>query len=193
MAAVLGRQSGSSAQDRKPWSSLQKFSSELMVRTRNAIAVASSGRNGQVRFMGDVNSSVESMRRPVKRTAKGGPRHISVMKQDRPANACTVSLFPWASLAPRWPPIVVKNTFMLQQSRIFPRKTAWGTRHIRRLQEQKFEPFAPFERDGRNCENHVGSFSPRRWRWAGFIGPSSDKRIIRMSVAQVARLSEGAS
>jgi hypothetical protein len=38
---------------------------------RNAIAVATEGRNGEVRYVGEVDSSVDSMRRLIKRiTAK---------------------------------------------------------------------------------------------------------------------------
>lgn len=31
------------------------------------------------------------------------------------------------------------SAFMLKHGRIFPRKTAWGARHLRRLQEQSFD------------------------------------------------------
>lgn len=70
-------------------------------KARNAIAVATEGRNGEVRYVGEVDSSVDSMRRLIKRiTAKH--RRIFVMKQDRPAMACTDSSFQWGSLAPWW-------------------------------------------------------------------------------------------
>ena len=36
-------------------------------KARNAIAVATEGRNGEVRYVGEVDSSVDSMRRLIKR------------------------------------------------------------------------------------------------------------------------------
>src|SRR6185312_792065 len=35
------------------------------------------------------------------------------------------------------------SAFMLKHGRIFPRKTTWGARHLRWLQEQRFEHPAP--------------------------------------------------
>ena len=46
-------------------------------KTRNAIAVATEGRNGEVRYVGEVDSSVDSMRRLIKRiTAKHAQAHF---------------------------------------------------------------------------------------------------------------------
>ena len=46
-------------------------------KARNAIAVASGGRNGEVRFVGEVDSSADSMRRLIKRiTAKHAQAHF---------------------------------------------------------------------------------------------------------------------
>jgi transposase len=40
-----------------------------VAKARNAIAVADGGRGGEVRFVGEVDASVESMRRMVRRIA----------------------------------------------------------------------------------------------------------------------------
>ncbi len=46
-------------------------------KARNAIAVAPEGRNGEVRYVGEVDSSVDSMRRFIKRiTAKHPQAHF---------------------------------------------------------------------------------------------------------------------
>jgi len=46
-------------------------------KARDAIAVASDGRDGEVRFVGEVDSSDESMRRLIKRiTAKHAQAHF---------------------------------------------------------------------------------------------------------------------
>jgi transposase len=169
-----------------------------VAKTRNAVAIADGGRGGEVRYLGEVEASDESMRRLVKRLAakhgrahfcyEAGPtgyhlyRLITALGQ-----SCTVvapSLIPRkpservktnrrdavalarllraGELTPVWVPdesheamrdlvraraAAVEtlrvhrqqvSAFMLKHSRIFPRKKAWGARHLRWLQEQSF-------------------------------------------------------
>jgi len=168
-------------------------------KARNAIAVASGGRNGEVRFVGEVDSSVESMRRLIKGiTAKhalahfcyeAGPTgyglHRLIVSMGFPCSVVAPSLIPRkpsnrvktnrrdavalakllraGELTAVWVPdesheamrdlvraraaavetLCVNrqqvSAFMLRHGRIFPRKTAWGARHLRWLQEQKFD------------------------------------------------------
>jgi transposase len=169
-----------------------------VAKTRNAVAIADGGRGREVRYVGEVEASDESMRRLVRRIAakhgrahfcyEAGPtgyhlyRLITALGQ-----SCTVvapSLIPRkpseqvktnrrdavalarllraGELTPVWVPdesheamrdlvraraAAVEtlrvhrqqvSAFMLKHSRIFPRKKAWGARHLRWLQEQSF-------------------------------------------------------
>jgi transposase len=167
-------------------------------KARNAIAVAESGRGGEVRYLGEVDASEQGMRRIVARIAakydrvyfcyEAGPtgyglhRLITGLGHD-----CTVVA---PSLIPRKPGDRVKTNrrdavalarllrageltsvwvpdeghealrdlvraraaavetlrvhkqqvaaFLLKHGRHFPRKTPWGARYMRWLQEQKF-------------------------------------------------------
>lgn len=170
-----------------------------VAKARNAIAVADGERGGEVRFLGEVDASEESMRRVVKRIAatcdkahfcyEAGPTGYGLHRLiSSLGHSCTVVA---PSLIPRKPGDRVKtnrrdavglakllrageltavwvpdegheamrdlvraraaavetqrihrqqvSSFMLKHGRIFPRKTAWGARHLRWLQEQKFD------------------------------------------------------
>lgn len=166
---------------------------------RNAIAVAAGRRNGEMRFVGEVDSSPESMRRLIKRvTAKhaqahfcyeAGPTgyglHRLIVSMGFPCSVVALSLIPRKpgdrvktnrrdavalakllradELTAVWAPDESReamrdlvraraaavealcvhrqqvSAFMLRHGRIFPRKTAWVARHLRRLQELKFD------------------------------------------------------
>lgn len=168
-------------------------------KARNAIAVATEGRNGEVRYVGEVDSSVESMRRLIKRiTAKHAQAHFCYeagptgyglhrlivsmgfscsvvapsliprkpgdrVKTNRRDAVALAKLLRAGELTAVWVPdesheamrdlvraraaavetLCVHrqqvSAFMLRHGRIFPRKTAWGARHLRWLQEQKFD------------------------------------------------------
>ena len=170
-----------------------------VAKARNAIAVADGERGGEVRFLGEVDASEESMRRVVKRIAascdkahfcyEAGPTGYGLHRLiSSLGHSCTVVA---PSLIPRKPGDRVKtnrrdavglakllrageltavwvpdegheamrdlvraraaavetqrihrqqvSSFMLKHGRIFPRKTTWGARHLRWLQEQKFD------------------------------------------------------
>jgi len=168
-------------------------------KARNAVAVADGERGGEVRFMGEVDASEESMRRVVKRlTAKGeqaqfcyeaGPTGYGLHRLITSLGHSCMVVAP--SLIPRKPGDRVKtnrrdavalarllrageltavwvpdegheamrdlvraraaavetqrvhrqqiSSFMLKHGRAFPRKTTWGARHLRWLQEQQFD------------------------------------------------------
>lgn len=170
-----------------------------VAKARNAIAVADGERGGEVRFVGEVDASEESMRRVVKRIAatcdkahfcyEAGPTGYGLHRLISSLGySCTVVA---PSLIPKKPGDRVKtnrrdavglakllrageltavwvpdegheamrdlvraraaavesqrihrqqvSSFMLKHGRIFPRKTTWGARHQRWLQEQKFD------------------------------------------------------
>jgi len=170
-----------------------------VVKARNAIAVADGERGGEVRFLGEVDASEESMRRLVKRIAascdkahfcyEAGPTGYGLHRLiSSLGHSCTVVA---PSLIPKKPGDRVKtnrrdavglakllrageltavwvpdegheamrdlvraraaavetqrihrqqvSSFMLKHGRIFPRKTTWGARHLRWLQEQRFD------------------------------------------------------
>ena len=168
-------------------------------KARNAIAVALDGRNGDVRFVGEVDSSIDSMRRLIKRiTAKHAQAHFCyeagptgyglrrlIVSMGFPCSVVAPSLIPRkpgdrvktnrrdavalakllraGELTAVWVPdesheamrdlvraraaavetLCVHrqqvSAFMLRHGRIFPRKTTWGARHLRWLQEQRFD------------------------------------------------------
>jgi len=166
---------------------------------RNAVAIADAGRDGEVRFLGEVDASPEGMRRLAARLAakydrlhfcyEAGPTGYGLHRLlTGLGHACTVVA---PSLVPRRPGDRVKTNrrdaltlarllrageltpvwvpdegheairdlvraraaavgtlrvhkqqvaaFMLKHGRHFPRKTPWGARYMRWLQEQKFE------------------------------------------------------
>ncbi len=165
---------------------------------RNAVAVADAGRDGEVRFLGEVDASPEGMRRLAARLAakydrlhfcyEAGPTGYGLHRLlTELGHTCTVVA---PSLIPRKPGDRVKTTrrdaltlarllrageptavwvpdegheairdlvraraaavemlrvhkqqvaaFLLKHGRHFPRKTPWGARYMRWLQEQKF-------------------------------------------------------
>src|SRR5215213_1709787 len=167
-------------------------------KARNAIAVAESGRGGEVRYLGEVDASEQGMRRIVARIAakydrvhfcyEAGPTGYGLHRLITGLGyECTVVA---PSLIPRRPGDRVKTNrrdavtlakllradeltavwvpdegheairdlvraraaavetlrvhkqqvaaFLLKHGRHFPRKTPWGARHMRWLQEQKF-------------------------------------------------------
>ncbi|UZW57800.1 IS110 family transposase [Sphingobium sp. JS3065] len=170
-----------------------------VAKTRNAIAVADGERGGEVRFLGEVDASLEAMRRVVQRIAakherihfcyEAGPTgyglHRLITSMGYPCDVVAPSLIPRrpgdrvktnrrdavglakllraGELTPVWVPdegheamrdlvraraAAVEtqrvhrqqvSAFMLKHGRIFPRKTAWGARHLRWLQEQHFD------------------------------------------------------
>jgi len=165
---------------------------------RNAIAVAEAGRDGEVRYWGEVDASPESMRKIVAKLAgrfeklhfcyEAGPTGYGLYRLIvELGHACTVvapSLIPRkpgdrvktnrrdavalakllraGELTPVWVPdegheamrdliraraAAVEalrvhkqqvSAFLLKHGRHFPRKTPWGARYMRWLQEQKF-------------------------------------------------------
>jgi transposase len=58
-----------------------------VAKVKNAIAVAESGRDGEVRYFGEVDASYASMRRIILRIAASLITCISVMKPARPVMA----------------------------------------------------------------------------------------------------------
>jgi transposase len=168
-------------------------------KARNAIAVADGERGGEVRFIGEVEASEESMRRVVKRLAAKGEQahfcyeagptgyglHRLITSLGLPCTVVAPSLIPRkpgdrvktnrrdavglarllraGELTAVWVPdesheamrdlvraraAAVEtqrvhrqqvSSFMLKHGRAFPQKTTWGARHLRWLQEQKFD------------------------------------------------------
>ena len=166
---------------------------------RNAVAIADAGRDGEVRFLGEVDASPEGMRRLAARLAakydrlhfcyEAGPtgyglhrlltglgHHCTVVapsliprrpgdrvKTNRRDALTLARLLRAGELTPVWVPDegheairdlvraraaavgtlwVHKQqvaAFLLKHGRHFPRKTPWGARYMRWLQEQKFE------------------------------------------------------
>ena len=170
-----------------------------VAKARNAVAIADGERGGEVRYLGEVDASEESMRRLVKRIVakhrqahfcyEAGPTGYGLYRLITTlGHPCTVVA---PSLIPRKPGDRVKtnrrdavalakllrageltavwvpdegheamrdlvraragavetlrvhrqqvSAFMLKHGRIFPRKTGWGARHLRWLQEQSFD------------------------------------------------------
>ena len=163
------------------------------------MAIADGERGGEVRYLGEVASSEESMRRLVKRIAakhdrvhfcyEAGPTGYGLyrlitslghpcvvvapsliprkpgdrVKTNRRDAVALAKLLRAGELTPVWVPdegheairdlvraraAAVEtlrvhrqqvSAFMLKHGRIFPRKTAWGARHLRWLQEQGFD------------------------------------------------------
>ena len=62
--------------------------SAYVAKLRNAIAIADSGREGQVRFFGEVDASDESMRR----VGGSPPASIESISATRPARPAMVSI-----------------------------------------------------------------------------------------------------
>jgi transposase len=170
-----------------------------VAKARNAIAVADGERGGEVRFLGEVDASTESMRRLINRIAakydrvhfcyEAGPtgyglyRLITTLghscsvvapslipskpgdrvKTNRRDAVALAKLLRAGELTAVWVPDEIHeamrdliraraaavetlrvhrqqvSAFMLKHGRIFPRKTTWGARHLRWLQEQRFE------------------------------------------------------
>ena len=170
-----------------------------VAKARNAVAIADGERGGEVRYLGEVDSSEESMRRLIKRIAakhdrmhfcyEAGPTGYGLHRLITTLGyACTVvapSLIPRkpgdrvktnrrdamalakllraGELTPVWVPDETHEAirdlvrtraaavetvrvhrqqvtgFMLKHGRVFPRKTTWGARHLRWLQEQSFD------------------------------------------------------
>jgi transposase len=168
-------------------------------KARNAIAIADGGRNGEVRYLGEVDASEESMRRLIKKiTSKQERAHFCyeagptgyglyrlIVGMGFPCTVVAPSLIPRrpsdrvktnrrdavalarllraGELTAVWVPdegheamrdlvrarsAAVEtlrvhrqqvSAFMLRHGRVFPRKTTWGARHLRWLQEQKFD------------------------------------------------------
>jgi transposase len=166
---------------------------------RNAIAVADAGREGEVRYLGEVDASSESMRRIVKRIAgkyecvhfcyEAGPTgyglHRLITELGHDCSVVAPSLIPRKpgdrvktnrrdamglakllradELTAVWVPDQAHeamrdlvrartaavemlrihrqqiNSFMLKHGRIYPGKKGWSMRHLRWLQEQKFD------------------------------------------------------
>jgi transposase len=170
-----------------------------VAKARNAVAIADGGRGGEVRYLGEVDASAESMCRLVKRIAakhagvcfcyEAGPtgyglyRLITALgypytvvapsliprkpgdrvKTNRRDAVALAKLLRAGELTPVWVPDETHeairdlvraraaavetlrvhrqqvSAFMLKHGRVFPRKTAWGARHLRWLQEQRFD------------------------------------------------------
>lgn len=170
-----------------------------VAKVRNAVAIADARRGGEVRYLGEVDASEDSMRRLIKRIAakhdrvqfcyEAGPTGYGLYRLITTLGHPCMVVAP--SLVPRRPGDRVKtnrrdavalakllradeltavwvpdesheamrdlvraraaavetlrvhrqqvSAFMLKHGRIFPRKTAWGARHLRWLQEQRFE------------------------------------------------------
>jgi transposase len=170
-----------------------------VAKARNAIAIADGERGGEIRYLGEVEASTESMRRVIKRIAARHPRahfcyeagptgyglyrlitalgHACMVaapsliprkpgervKTNRRDAVALAKLLRAGDLTPVWVPdegheamrdlmraraAAVENlrvhrqqvsAFMLKHGRVFPRKTTWGARHLRWLQEQVFD------------------------------------------------------
>jgi transposase len=171
-----------------------------VAKSRNAVAIADGERGGEVRYLGEVDASEDSMRRLITRVAakhdrmhfcyEAGPTGYGLYRLITTLGyACSVvapSLIPRkpgdrvktncrdavalakllraGELTPVWVPDETHEAmrdlvraraaavetvrvhrqqvsgFMLKHGRIFPRKTTWGARHLRWLQEQSFDP-----------------------------------------------------
>lgn len=170
-----------------------------VAKARNAIAVADSERCGEVRFVGEVDASLDAMRRILQRIAakydvvhccyEAGPTGYGLyrlitelghscmvvapslipkragdrVKTDRRDAVMLARLLRAGELTAVWVPDAGHEAmrdlvraraasveaqrvhrqqvgaFMLKHGRIFPRKTTWGARHFRWLQEQRFD------------------------------------------------------
>ncbi|MBA3836363.1 MAG: IS110 family transposase [Zymomonas sp.] len=170
-----------------------------VAKARNAIAIADGERDGEVRFIGEVDASPDSMKRILQRIAakydvvhccyEAGPtgygryrmivelghsctvvapslipkRAGDRVKTDRRDSIMLARLLRAGELTAVWVPDAgheaMRNlvraraaavetqrihrqqvsAFMLKHGRIFPRKTTWGARHFRWLQEQRFD------------------------------------------------------
>jgi transposase len=179
--------------------SIEVFVGIDVAKVRNAVAIADGERGGEVRYLGEVDASEESMRRLVKRIAakhervhfcyEAGPTGYGLYRLittlGHPCMVVAPSLIPRkpgelvktnrrdavalakmlraGELTPVWVPdegheamrdlvraraAAVEtlrvhrqqvSAFMLKHGRIFPRKTPWGARHLRWLQEQRFD------------------------------------------------------
>lgn len=73
-----------------------------VAKARNAVAIADGERGGEVRYLGEVDASEESMRRLIKRLAAKKSGCISAMRPARPAMATTASSPRSATPARSW-------------------------------------------------------------------------------------------
>ena len=179
--------------------SIEAFIGIDVAKTRNAVAVADHGRDGEVRYLGKVDASAENMRRLIKRLAsrhsrlhfcyEAGPTGYGLhrlitelghscivvapslipvragdrVKTNRRDAVGLAKLLRAGELTAVWVPDenheamrdLVRSraaavetvrvhcqqvsSFMLKHGRIFSRKTTWGARHLRWLQEQSFD------------------------------------------------------
>lgn len=170
-----------------------------VAKERNAIAIAEDGRDGEIRYLGEVSAAPDTMRKVVTRLAakyeklhfcyEAGPTgyglHRLITSLGHPCTVVAPSLIPRkpgdrvktnrrdavglarlmraGELTAVWVPdagheamrdlvrarsAAVEtlrvhrqqvSAFMLKHGRVFPRKTAWGARHLRWLQEQRFD------------------------------------------------------
>ena len=69
-----------------------------VAKVRNAMAIADGERGGEVRFLGEVDSSEESMRRVVKRSQPSTVAFNFAMKPVQPATGC------YRLITSTWPP-----------------------------------------------------------------------------------------
>ncbi|TIU11845.1 MAG: IS110 family transposase, partial [Mesorhizobium sp.] len=83
-----GGPSQSSPQEDEPWRIIEKaFVGIDVAKLKNAIAIAEAGREGEVRFFGEVDASATSMRRVIGRIASRLITCISAMRLGRPGTA----------------------------------------------------------------------------------------------------------
>ena len=85
------------------------YSTEVFVgidvaKARNAVAIADGERGGEVRYLGEVNASEESMRRLFKRITTSTSESISATTPARPAMACIGSSLGSAIPVRSWHP-----------------------------------------------------------------------------------------
>ncbi len=71
-----------------------------VAKLHHAVAIAESGRDGEVRFFGEINSDAESMRRMVAKLMKRHSRFNFAMRLGQPATGCIGNLRNWGINAP---------------------------------------------------------------------------------------------
>jgi hypothetical protein len=74
-------------------------------KTKHAVAIADAGRNGEVRFVGEVASSPARVERLVRKLAERHDKlRVSATRRGRPVMACTGRSASWDTPARWWRP-----------------------------------------------------------------------------------------
>jgi hypothetical protein len=66
---------------------------------KHAVAIADVGREGEIRYLGEVDSSPAAVERMIRKLAAATRSCISATKQVRPGTGCTASFALWVTTA----------------------------------------------------------------------------------------------